>query len=451
MAPILSLILKTDLILIFKVLYPLIFSLVPVILLKAYEKLFGQRLLAELSVMFFMFLFTFFTEMMALARQIIAEVFLALLVYATVKRIKPMILTLFLVSLAISHYGTAYLTMFALFLLPFLSIVKSEKKISNINVVLFAIVTLLWYQHFGGGIEFYYLVNIGYETFLMLEDIFNPQYSQGLALIMGSTTLMRELAKWINLIAQGLISIGILTIIFRILSKYNQAREHMAFYLMSFAFFAFDVAGIILPLFANRLNTTRLYHITLFFLAPYLTIGGITVGKIIHKKIIHQKINGFKIQNVIKALALFLLIYFLFNSGFMLEIAHDPQPAQWLDKIHSPSWSIQELLGAKWIIHSSATNLTIYSGELKFPLFLGLGVKTISFTLEPEIKEFVNKPILIYLGKETTKKGEVQTFYYDVGGMPRSTFLQIKETKLWQQLLNSNLIYVSKDVLVYNK
>ncbi|MEM3713486.1 MAG: DUF2206 domain-containing protein [Nitrososphaeria archaeon] len=450
LAPIISLILDTNIISIFKILYPLIFSLVPVILLKAYERLLGQRLWAELSVLFFMFLFTFFTEMMSLARQIIAEVFLALLVYAIMKKMNPLILTIFLLSLSISHYATAYLMMFALITLFPLTITDVKRRISNANIILFCVVTLIWYWHVGGGIEFYYLANIGYQTLLMVDEIFSLQYSQGLAIIMGSTTIIRELAKWINLIAQGLISIGVLTIIYKILGKYEEVKEHLEFYIMSLVFFVYDIAGIALPLFANRLNTTRLYHLTLFFLSPFFIVGGITLGKLVHKVMIRQDVHMLRIQNITKALAIFLVIYFLFNSGFMLEIMHDPQPAQWLDKMHSPSWSTQEIVGAKWVALYKQSNSTIYLGESKFPLFLGLGVRTLSFGKEPEVKDIRNKSILVYLGKETTINGEIQGVYLDAGGFPRSNFLQIRETKLWRQLLDFSVVYASKEALVYN-
>ncbi|MEM3403461.1 MAG: DUF2206 domain-containing protein [Nitrososphaeria archaeon] len=450
LAPIISLILDANIISIFKILYPLTFSLVPVILLKAYERLLGQRLWAELSVLFFMFLFTFFTEMMALARQMIAELFLALLVYAMVKKMNPLILTFFLLSLAVSHYATAYLTMFALLTLIPLTITNLKRKISNANIILFCVVTLIWYWHFAGGIEFYYLANIGYQTLLMIDEMLSLQYSQGLALIMGNTTIMRELAKWVNLVAQGLISIGVLAIIYRILVKYEQVKEHLEFYVVSLTFFFYNVAGIALPLFANRLNATRLYHLTLFFLAPFFIVGGITLSKIAHKVMVRQDVHKLRIQNITKTLTLFLVIYFLFNSGFMLEVMHDPQPAQWLDKMHSPSWSTQEIFGAKWITLYKQPNSTIYLGEFKFPLFLGLGVRTLSFGKEPEVTDIRNKHILVYLGKETTINGEVQGVYLDAGGVPRSHFPQIRETKLWRQLLDYNVVYACKEVLVYN-
>ncbi|WP_367883086.1 hypothetical protein [Thermococcus peptonophilus] len=72
-------------------------------------------------------------------------------------------------------------------------------------------ITLFWYQHVGGGgFQFQKLVDVGYQTLLMLKDLGDIQRSQGLAIIVSKTTLAREVGKWINIIAQGFISVGIL-------------------------------------------------------------------------------------------------------------------------------------------------------------------------------------------------------------------------------------------------
>ncbi|KUK17261.1 MAG: Uncharacterized protein XD54_1430 [Thermococcus sibiricus] len=82
--------------------------------MKAYERLLG-KIWAELSVLFIVFFFHFFYNTMALARMMVVEIYLALIVYAVVsKRISPTFLLVFGVSLIISHYGTAYLLAFAL-------------------------------------------------------------------------------------------------------------------------------------------------------------------------------------------------------------------------------------------------------------------------------------------------------------------------------------------------
>ena len=78
LAPILSIITKTDLDLIFKVVYPLLFSLVPLGLYIIFKIQTNEKI-AFLSTFFFISFNVFYTEMLSLGRQEIGEFFLVLL------------------------------------------------------------------------------------------------------------------------------------------------------------------------------------------------------------------------------------------------------------------------------------------------------------------------------------------------------------------------------------
>ena len=427
--------------------------MVPVILIKAYEKLLKNGLWAELSVLFFMFLVTFFTEMMALARQMIAEVYLAFLVYATVKRVDPLFLVLFLTSMAVSHYGTAYLTMFALLSLPFMRIFenKGEQKISNGLMALFWVVTLMWYSYVGGGFQFNNLVIIGHQTMLMLKDLFNPQYSQGLELIVAKMTPMREITKWINLFAQAFISIGVLTVLYPLIR--GTRIEHLEFYTLSFVFFAYDIAGIIVPYFSNWLNATRLYQITLFFLSPYIVIGGSTIVDVLKKITGHfRKVSPSK-SNTAQLVAVFLLIYFLFNSGFMLVIANDPKPPMWLEKVDGPYWSHAEIYSAKWLADHRYDDLKVYSDQYHALIFLGLigqPISGVSFrgNLKGDIYNFPKKEAYIYFGSVEVTQKEIPVSIW-IGSISEVKYVSVRNPIVFNHLSASQKIYTSNDVWVY--
>jgi len=450
LAPIYSLILNTNMILIFKVIYPLIFSLVPVILLKAYEKLLRRKVWAELSVLFMVFFFHFFVNTMALARMMIVEMYLALLVYAAVKRLNTIILLLLLASLAVSHYGTAYLVMFALLALIPLSKLKPRMKISTPVVAFFWAVTLLWYQYTGGGFEFHALANIGYQTFLMLNDILNPQYSQGLAIIISKTTVLREIAKWINLIAQGLITVGFLSASYRLVR--NKSTKYLEFYALSLVFFAYDVAGVIVPFFANRMNVSRLYHLTQFFIAPYLLIGFDVVRKGSYEfgEILKVDIS---LKDTAKIVSIFLFIYFSFTSGWVLTVANDLYPPTWLEKTNSPAWTIQEITGGKWISKSRYDGLKIYSDEPRALLFLGLIGQGIDKTVLRwdwdtwKIPNFPERDAYLYFGKAAMRKKEILVKYWETKW--KCYPLSIYNKSIFERLLVSNKIYSSQSVAVY--
>jgi len=445
LAPIYSLVLDMWIVQIFKIIYPLIFSLVPVILVEAYKKLLRNDLWAELSVLFFVFLFVFYTEMMALARQMIAEIYLALLVYATVKKMNPLFLILFLASLAVSHYGTAYLTMFALLTLLFIQPLenKADNRISNNIIAVFWIVTLLWYSYVGGGVQFNNLAIIGYQTFLMLKDLFNPQYSQGLALIITKKTWVGEITKWVNIFAQGLISIGVLTIFYRLLK--NEKLEHLEFYMLSFVFFAYDVAGVIVPYFSNRLNATRLYQITLFFLSPYLLIGTSAIVNSI------KKFKGtVSLKDTIgRVVAVYLVVYFLFTSGFMHVITNNKSKPMWLEKVDGPYWSSSEIYGTKWIKENCPEDSVTYLGNYKFPLFLGLNLRTRNIGIDATVHPISGEKTYVYLGRDSIKEGKLELFGLGIGGVLEHKFIPISQSKLWYQLHDFEKIYANNEVSIY--
>ena len=451
-APMLSILLNINIVMLFKIVYPLIFSLVPVVLLKSYSKILDSEVLAEFSVLFFMFFFTFFTEMMALARQMIAELYLALWIYAIIRGCFPLLTLLFGIALVISHYGIAYMFIFALLVLMlFANIFKRKFTVVNTHqVILLLVITLFWYQYTGGGFEFNKLTSIVYSILTLIKYLFSPEYSQGLALVVSKTTLLRQIAKWINLSAQGLIFIGILATAYRILT--GRIRKYLDFYLVSFVFFAYDVAGVVVPTFANRLNTTRLYHITLLFISPYFVIGLVSLVDIISSFLRMSKINTrlfYKGLLSKRFLAVFLLVYFLFNSGFILVLSHDPHPPQWLDRVHSPSWTTSEIVGAKWLESHRVETSTIYSGNFKFPLFLGLGMDTKSFTKNQELSFSGSAPTYIYLGRDSVKYNQIEIFYFNLGGVPVHKFISLPHSKLWRQLKSCNKIYANSDVWIF--
>jgi len=151
LAPVLSIFCKINPIWIFKVIYPVIFSFVPLALYQFFKKQVDERI-AFFAVFFFMSLFVFYTEMLALARQQIAELFLALILLVMAdKKIKGMhkslLFVIFSFSLVVSHYGLSYIFMLMLFLSfllvliiyspRFINRIKATSKRLKINPHLF--------------------------------------------------------------------------------------------------------------------------------------------------------------------------------------------------------------------------------------------------------------------------------------------------------------------------
>jgi uncharacterized membrane protein len=115
LAPLISIVSGASVVWIFKTIYPLLFALVPVGLFVVFQKQTSDRI-ALLASFFLTFLFTFFSEMPALARQEIAELFLVLLLILLVDKAVGSaagnsrlyaLYAVFAASVVVSHYGVA--------------------------------------------------------------------------------------------------------------------------------------------------------------------------------------------------------------------------------------------------------------------------------------------------------------------------------------------------------
>jgi uncharacterized membrane protein len=114
LAPALTLITGVSVTWLFKIIYPLIFALVPLGLFIAFQSQTNDRT-AFLAAFFVSSLFTYFGEMPALARQEIAEVFFVLLLILIVDKYQSApekkrayaLYAIFAISLVVSHYALA--------------------------------------------------------------------------------------------------------------------------------------------------------------------------------------------------------------------------------------------------------------------------------------------------------------------------------------------------------
>ncbi|MCD4678482.1 MAG: DUF2206 domain-containing protein [Desulfobacula sp.] len=172
LAPIFSNITGMSLTWVFKIFYPLIFSLVPLGLYRIYQKQTNDKI-AFLSVFLFMSFYSFFTTMLQLARQQIAEIFLILIVLLIIdtnmNRLKQTILVIiFMFSLGVSHYGLSYIVLFLLiatyFSYCFEGRYKNMKLTSNITatlVLLYIVFVITWYMNISNSSSFNSFVLIG--------------------------------------------------------------------------------------------------------------------------------------------------------------------------------------------------------------------------------------------------------------------------------------------------
>ena len=111
------------------------------------------------------------------------------------------------------------------------------------------------------------------------------------------------------------------------------------------------ILSIVLPFFASALNVTRIYHIALIFLAPFLIIGGKQIFEIINifsKKISNRKL----IKNPFILLSFFVAVFFLFNVGFISQITQNqPSSFSFNNNLNTPEFNQMDVIGADWIVN----------------------------------------------------------------------------------------------------
>jgi uncharacterized membrane protein len=351
LGPIYSLICGMDLTWVFKIIYPLLYSFVPLGIYMVCNRQVNSKI-SFLAAFFFIAVNTFYMEMISLARQEIAELFLTLILLVVVTKqlnatAQKALFLIFSASLVISHYSISYIFCFSIlvaWILRFLiqyatnsrllrnikgltregeehkqivtqAEVNGNKLITFGFVSFFFVATIAWYMWQASSFAFkqvtFLINNIFGHVLTEFMSIFS---SEALWLIVSPTmTPLHEVTKYLGLFTIALIAAGILQLV----RNWRAKKFNEDYALLSLVSFVLVAAAIPLPYMASALNTTRLYHIALIFLAPFCITGSIAIYKFVVKD------RQGKEKLVLKIVSTILAVFLLFNTGFVYEMAKD--------------------------------------------------------------------------------------------------------------------------------
>jgi uncharacterized membrane protein len=340
--PIFSLICNISLTWILKVLYPLLFSLVPLGLFFIFKRLTNNNF-AFMSAFFFVSFTGFYFEMLSLPRQQMAEFFLVLLVLSMLDEsisipCKSVLSIIFCASLIVSHYSLTYIYLFSIsftwILLKLYTHLNNsfdkfgintayiENKLFSITFITFVFsFTLSWYIYICGSSAInpmIFLVSQIKSNFL--AELLSPESSAGLNTFFsgGSISPLHSLTKYLHILSLVFISFGIILPFTKHINKIILALSK-DFYFQSLSFFALCVFSVVVPNFLMLFSTARIYQITLVFLSPFCVIGGIVFLQIMFG-IVKKDLS---IKSSTRLLSLILVILFFFNVGFIFELTND--------------------------------------------------------------------------------------------------------------------------------
>lgn len=352
LAPLFHYILNIDLVWVFKIIYPLVFSLTPVGLYSIFKERVNNKV-AFFSCFLFISVRSFYTFISSTTKQSTAELFLILLLMLILntKMNKPenkLLSIVFAAALITSHYGTSYLVGFSfifvlffvyltetqisknLYRMFYFTVSKKELNASDSNlqrtkiipnyIVLFIIIEFAWYIYISNASTLSaFVYNVNQILGNIFTDFLNPETSRGMyTLTKAPPSYLRSIYKGFNTIIPVFITIGL----FKLLLKHREMKFEREYVFFSVYWYIILLCAISISYFAV-MNDARLYHLGLIFLAPLSIIGIVTIFDYVINLFKIPWTRSIRTKRLVNLLTIFFTINFLLNSGFIFEIADD--------------------------------------------------------------------------------------------------------------------------------
>jgi uncharacterized membrane protein len=377
-----SSLLNLDPIWMFKMLFPLIFSFVPLGLYQLWQGYIGKKY-AFISAFLFMAGTTFYTEMLGLNRQMIAELFFVLLLLVIMNKkmkysAKMLCFIIFSFGLVTSHYGLAEIFLFFISLTS-ISLIILKRPSRNITVgmvTFFFVIMFAWYIFISRSAVFESFLEFGDYVYRQLGDFFNLG-TRGETVLRGlgleaPPTIWNTLSRSFAYLTEALILVGFLRLVTKRV-KINFDREYFVLTVIAMMFLGML---ILVPGLAETMNMTRFYHILLFFLAPLCALGAETIAKIINKRNTEMKVS----------IIIFIVLvpYFLFQTNFVYEVVGSDSWSVPLSKHRMSATKLYGELGytdvyivygSRWLSSNVAIkNMQIYSDSIARNWLRGYGL-----------------------------------------------------------------------------
>jgi len=321
---------------VFKFIFPIIFSLVPIILYKTYRKILTPQN-AFISVFLVMAYPNYYTEMLGLARQQIAEVFLTLLVLMSLtfqsrgRTSQSIVMILLSLGIIVAHYSIAYI----FFILLFVSILagrispkNAEPLLDQTTSLLWLVVAVGWYVFVTGassviaGMSSIQTLASGIGNFLSLGS--RP------AIVQAAIATTAGVGVWhlLSRVTQYAVVIGIILGVFALSVKRGKSVAERKMLPLMATSVGLLAATVILPFFGNLFNFARFFHVALLFVAPCFAIG-LELVVLSFRSIFRFRLPSSSLHlpagKTVAAVAMVAVVfsYFLFSSGWVWAITMD--------------------------------------------------------------------------------------------------------------------------------
>jgi len=321
---------------IFKFVFPILFSIVPVLLYRIYRSILPAEG-AFLSVLVFVFYPGTYGEITQVARQMIAEILLVLCVLLFLSTNKEqqrsgrVVLILLSVGIVIAHYslGLIYILLMASYFImaPLIS-QRFERSSEIVILTLTTVVAFSWYAFSAGASVVLTLTSfLSFAFKSLFTDLLNPasrplivQQALGMGTVqLGLLHILSRLTQYAVVLC---VILGFLTYVC-MRKKSVTERRIIPFMTGSFLFV---LSAIMLPFFSNALNFSRFYQIALMFVSPCFYIGAEKLRESlasISNYFVHSLRARTRLGTRSLLPAVLLLSYLLFTSGWVWAVSMD--------------------------------------------------------------------------------------------------------------------------------
>ena len=469
----------------FKLLYPIFFSISPLIVFIMSKK-YLNNIYALLSSFFFMSQHYFLGAAFS-PRTVLAILFFALsvmvLFHDEIEGFnKRLLFTIFAFSTIISHYSTSYIFFFILLLTKVgtevmrrvlhqerghvvfrnLNLVDSSensagirratkygKEMTTASLISFFVMLFLWYSQiietpFNAGIGFITTVFKNLHQFFILEArgrIVVAAFGVGLE----AKPIPAKIEFVISWLTIFFVIIGVVVTLLR--SRYIFAspsasekkcrlefpfqKLKVEFYIFSIACFTILVASVTLPFVFVGYALNRTYTQMMIVLSPFFIIGGKTISRFLH------------IKRSYLVILLVLILYFMCTTGTMYQLFRVPGTitlnsygqANDVMFVHD-----QETYAAKWLKRNAQENMPIYADFYGDVRLISQG--KIRSPIYP--KEFIEQ-------KKSLEGGYIFLRYCGVvdGKLMDANYQWHDITEYQNEFIERNLIYSNKGSQVW--
>ena len=443
--------------LLFKVLYPLILSLIPLALYSFYSSKIS-KIEAFLAIFLILSNLDFFNIEGFPAKQIVAEFFLVLLLLIILKNgMSPshriFLFIIFAGGLAVSHYAISYVLLFFL-LVPWV-IYKASRyttfrlgttRIGLDLILLVFVMAFGWYIFTSSSAPFDSLVNFGsYVSKNIITDFFDPSTRTQTVLAgigaTGAASFAHLIGRLFFYLSEFLIVIGVL----KTLLKKEFARFGSDYTIFSVLGLAILFFCIVVPNFAKFFRVERFYQISLLFLAPFFVIGTQTISGFFTARFLRTHKETFALGLILIA----VVPLFFFETGFIYETTKDISYSVSLSmyrmdirSLYGRTTDAKEVAAALWLSSQKSPVQDIVYGDYVATLTIltSYGMMSgVNLRYLPNSTSFLNDGNYVFLRRVNTEEGIVDQLSYEPFNV---TYIQTA-------LESESLVYSNGEAVVF--